>query len=57
LDKKNYKATFRLRKDEWEKFKFECKNLGLNASTVIRLFVHKFNKEKNIDLILKDKQN
>lgn len=50
---KDITASFRVSQEEWEEFKKVSEKVGLNASTVLRLFIKKFNKEKDTRYLVK----
>ena len=47
MDKEEARATFRIEKNEWKKFKRITKNLGSNASVELRRFIKTFNDQKS----------
>ena len=50
MSEKNCKATFRIKKEKWIRFKKICENKGLDASTVLRLYIANVNEKKEINL-------
>ena len=45
-----YKASFRIEEEEWKEFKKKCSELGLNASTVLRILIKEFNEKEEINI-------
>lgn len=47
----NHTAEIKVKKEKWKKFINVCEDYGLDAETVIRIYIYKFTKDPDVGLM------